>query len=32
LSILQKTETKVFKIKADIYVGCMHWQTNKIYA
>jgi hypothetical protein len=24
LSILQKTETKVFKIKADIYVGCMH--------
>ena len=24
LSILQKTEKKVFKIKADIFVGCMH--------
>ncbi len=24
LTILQKTEKKVFKIKADIYLGCMH--------
>ncbi|VXB05253.1 conserved exported hypothetical protein [Flavobacterium sp. 9AF] len=24
LTVLQKTEKKVFKIKADIYVGCMH--------
>ena len=24
LTILHKTEKKVFKIKADIYVGCMH--------
>ena len=24
LTILQKTEKKVFKIKAEIYVGCMH--------
>ena len=32
LTVLYKTEKKVFKIKADIYVGCMHWQTKKIYA
>ncbi len=24
LTVLRKTEKKVFKIKADIYVGCMH--------
>lgn len=32
LTVLRKTEKKIFKIKADIYVGCMHWQRKKIYA
>ena len=32
LTVLHKTEEKVFKIKADIYLGCMHCHTNKISA